>query len=127
MPRPSSDGRKLNGPARAAIFMLAIGESHAGKLLQMMEDEEIWVLSQQMACLGTISSDVVENLLLDFGEHVSSAGALVGTMESTERLLSKILDSRAREADHGGYPRSPPAEPCGISSATSTRRCWRII
>jgi flagellar motor switch protein FliG len=72
--------------------MLAIGESHAGKLLQMMDDEEIRVLSQQMACLGTISSEAVENLLLDFSEHVSSAGALVGSMESTERLLSKILD-----------------------------------
>jgi flagellar motor switch protein FliG len=93
VPRPSNDGRKLNGPARAAIFMLAIGESHAGKLLQMMDDEEIRVLSQQMACLGTISSEAVENLLLDFSEHVSSAGALVGSMESTERLLSKILDS----------------------------------
>jgi flagellar motor switch protein FliG len=93
VPRPSNDGRKLNGPARAAIFMLAIGESHAGKLLRMMDDEEVRVLSQQMACLGTVSSDAVENLLLDFSEHVSSAGALVGSMESTERLLSKILDA----------------------------------
>lgn len=93
MPRPSSDGRNLSGPARAAIFMLAIGESHACTLLRMMDDEEIRVLSQEMACLGNISSDVVDSLLLDFGEHISSAGALVGTMESTERLLSKILDA----------------------------------
>ncbi len=60
MPRPSSDGRNLSGPARAAIFMLAIGESHACKLLRMMDDEEIRVISQEMACLGKISSDVVE-------------------------------------------------------------------
>jgi flagellar motor switch protein FliG len=73
--------------------MLAIGESHAGKLLQMMDDEEIRVLSQQMACLGKVSSEAVENLLLDFSEHVSSAGALIGSMESTERLHSKILDA----------------------------------
>ena len=66
MPRPSSDGRSLSGPARAAIFMLAIGESHACTLLRMMDDEEIRVLSQEMACLGKISSDVVETLLLDF-------------------------------------------------------------
>ncbi len=73
--------------------MLAIGESHAGKLLQLMDDEEIRVLSQHMACLGTISSEAIEGLLVDFSEHISSAGALVGTMESTERLLSKILDA----------------------------------
>jgi flagellar motor switch protein FliG len=34
----------------------------------------------------------VEELLIDFGKHVSSTGALVGTYESTERLLSRTLD-----------------------------------
>lgn len=82
----------ISGPDKAAIFMLAIGETQAGHLLQLMDDEEIRSLSQQMAHLGTISSDVVETLLLDFSQHVSSTGALVGTFESTERLLSKTLD-----------------------------------
>src|SRR5512147_2507175 len=72
--------------------MLAIGDAHAGKLLQMMDDDEIRALSQQMAHLGNINSEAVEVLLRDFSEHISSAGALVGTFESTERLLSKNLD-----------------------------------
>jgi flagellar motor switch protein FliG len=72
--------------------MLAIGDVHAGKLLQMMDDDEIRALSQQMAHLGNINSEAVEVLLHDFSEHISSAGALVGTFESTERLLSKNLD-----------------------------------
>ena len=92
MPRPANDGRNASGPARAAIFMLAIGDAHAGKLLQMMDDDEIRTLSQQMAHLGNINSEAVEVLLHDFSEHISSAGALVGTFESTERLLSKNLD-----------------------------------
>jgi flagellar motor switch protein FliG len=82
----------MSGPARAALFLLAIGDAHAGKLMKMMEDDEIRALSQEMAHLGTISSDAVESLLHDFGEHISNAGALVGTFESTERLLSKILE-----------------------------------
>jgi flagellar motor switch protein FliG len=92
VPRPANDGRNVSGAAKAAIFMLAVGDAHAGKLLRMMDDEEIQVLSQQMAHLGNISSEAVERLLLDFSEHISSAGALVGTFESTERLLSKNLD-----------------------------------
>jgi flagellar motor switch protein FliG len=93
VPRPANDARNVSGPARAAIFMLAIGDAHAGKLLQMMDDDEIRAPSQQMAHLGNINSEAVESLLHEFSEHISSAGALVGTFESTERLLSKNLDA----------------------------------
>ncbi|MBK8174564.1 MAG: flagellar motor switch protein FliG [Rhodospirillales bacterium] len=92
MSRAITDFRSLNGAMKAAIFMLAIGETHAGKLMTMMDDEEIRALSMHMANLGTINADAVEGLLVDFSEHISSAGALVGTFESTERLLTKILD-----------------------------------
>ena len=106
VPRPANDGRNVSGPARAAIFMLAIGDAHAGKLLQMMDDDEIRALSQQMAHLGNINSEAVESLLHEFSEHISSAGALVGTFESTERLLSKNLDADRVETHDGGDPRS---------------------
>lgn len=88
----------MSGGEKAAILMLALGESHAGKLIQMMDDDEIRLLSQQMARLGTVSAQSVEALLTDFGGSVSSAGALVGTYESTERLLLKVLEpDRARQ------------------------------
>lgn len=92
MARGGSSGA-MTGPAKAAMLMLALGEVHAGKLLQMMDDEEIKALSQHMAHLGTVSSEAVENLLHTFCEHISSGGALVGTYESTERLLSKVLET----------------------------------
>ncbi|HYN39241.1 MAG TPA: flagellar motor switch protein FliG, partial [Rhodospirillales bacterium] len=92
MPRPGDDVRSLSGAEKAAIFLLALGDAHAGKLLQMLDEEEIRLLSQEMAHLGTVNSAAVEELLIDFGQHVSSTGALVGTYESTERLLSRTLD-----------------------------------
>jgi flagellar motor switch protein FliG len=92
MQRSATELSSLNGAEKAAIFLLALGDAHAGKLMQMMDEEEIRLLSQEMAHLGTVNSSAVEELLIDFGEHVSSTGALVGTYESTERLLSKILD-----------------------------------
>lgn len=82
----------MSGAEKAAVFLLALGETHAGKLMRMMDDDEIRTLSQQMAHLGTINAQSVEDLLRDFGESISSTGALVGSYESTERLLSKILD-----------------------------------
>jgi flagellar motor switch protein FliG len=57
-----------------------------------MNDDEIKDLSQVMANLGNVSSNLVEKLFIDFAEQMSSAGGTVGTLESTERLLMKVLD-----------------------------------
>jgi flagellar motor switch protein FliG len=44
-----------------------------------------------MATLGTVSSTVIERLLVDFADQISATGSLVGTFDSTERLLAKVL------------------------------------
>ena len=91
--RIREDYRTLTGPEKAAIMMLALGEEHATKLFTHMDDEEIRELSQTMANLGTVSSTIIERLFVEFAEQISSTGSLVGTYESTERLLMKVLDS----------------------------------
>ena len=48
------DYGKLRGPQKAAMFMLAIGEEHAAKMFEMMDDEEIRELSLSMSNLGTV-------------------------------------------------------------------------
>lgn len=83
---------KLSGPEKAALFMLALGDVHASKLFKLMDIEEIRMISQHMAHLGTINSDTVEALIADFVGRIDSASSLIGTYESTERLLSKVLD-----------------------------------
>lgn len=92
MATTKSDRAELDGAQKAAVFMLAIGEAHAAPLFERMDDDEIRRLSQSMAHLGSVTADVIENLLVEFSEHVASAGSLIGTFESTERLLSKILE-----------------------------------
>ena len=74
------------------MMILAIGEDNAVKLFTHMDDEEIREISQTMANLGTVSSNLVERLFVEFAEQISSTGSLVGSYESTERLLSKALD-----------------------------------
>src|ERR1700722_9932537 len=89
--RVREDFRTLTGPEKAAMLMLAIGEEHAAKLFSLMDDEEIKEISQSMSNLGTISANMVERLFVDFSEQISSTGSLVGSYESTERLLAKVL------------------------------------
>ncbi|MGE5506455.1 MAG: flagellar motor switch protein FliG, partial [Actinomycetota bacterium] len=91
MARLKEDYRSLTGPQKAGIMMLSLGEEHSSKLFGMMADDEIKELSQVMANLGTVSAGLVERLFVEFADQLSSTGSLVGSFESTERLLTKSL------------------------------------
>ncbi|RAI58831.1 flagellar motor switch protein FliG [Roseicella frigidaeris] len=83
--------RPLTGPQKAAAFMLALGEEHAAALFARMHEDEIRDLSAAMASLGTVPAAAIEELCREFGDNLGQAGALVGSYESTERLLLKTL------------------------------------
>jgi flagellar motor switch protein FliG len=89
--RVREDFRTLSGAERAAILMLSLGEEHSSRLFALMDDDEIREISACMAHLGTVSSTIVEKLFVDFADQISATGSLVGTHESTERLLAKVL------------------------------------
>jgi len=91
MGRVKEDYRSLTGPQKAGIMMLSLGEEHAAKLFSMMDDEEIRELSSVMANLGTISSNLVERLFVEFADAISNTGSLVGSYDTTERLLMRSL------------------------------------
>ena len=91
MARSKDDFRGLTGPQKAAIFMLAIGNEQSSKLFARMDDEEIKEMSQVMASLGSVSSTVIERLFVEFADQLSSAGSLVGTFDTTERLLAQAI------------------------------------
>ena len=81
----------MSGAEKAAVLMLALGEEQCSKLFEMMHEEEIKEISFAMTQLGSISAEVVEKLCLDFSNNIGSAGTLVGSFDSTERLLQKTL------------------------------------
>lgn len=85
------DFRKMGGPQKAAMFLMAIGEESAVKLFALMDDDEIREISNIMSGLGQVNSDIVERLFHDFADQVSASGALIGNYDSTERLLVKAL------------------------------------
>ena len=86
------DYNLISGQQKAAILMLSLDEERSSALFSMMDDEEIKELSVIMASLGKVNSAVVEQLFMEFTDRLSSNSSLMGTYESTERLLSKALD-----------------------------------
>src|ERR1700741_289486 len=85
------DIRSLTGAERAAIIMLSLGEEHSQQIWQMMDEEEIKEVSQVMSNLGSVTASLIEKLLVDFLSQRSGTRSLMGSYESTERLLANIL------------------------------------
>jgi flagellar motor switch protein FliG len=82
----------LDGTEKAAIFTLSLPQEYAAKLFECMDQEEIKELSMSMANLGSIDATVVERLFIEFADQLSSTGSLMGTFDSTERLLLAASD-----------------------------------
>jgi flagellar motor switch protein FliG len=85
------DYRGLSGPQKAAILMLALGEEQCGRLFGLMHEDEIKEVSSAMAQLGPVRAETVERLCREFTDSIGQTGNLVGSFESTERLLQKTL------------------------------------
>ena len=84
------DTARLTGPEKAAIVLLALGEEHA-VVWKALDDEEIKEVSSAMAGLGTVTSSVVEELLMEFVSGMSGGGAIMGSFEQTQKLLASIM------------------------------------
>jgi flagellar motor switch protein FliG len=95
--RAKEDYRSLTGPQKAAILMMSLAPEQSGKMLGMMEDDEIRELSQTMANLGSVGAHLVERLFVDFADAISNTGSLVGSYATTERLLMKGLSKERAE------------------------------
>lgn len=87
--RIRDDYRSLTGPEKAAIFMLSLSEEQTSEIFSHMDDDEILELSQIISNLGKIGPTIVETLFVEFTEQMSSTNALVGSQDSTERMLKK--------------------------------------
>jgi flagellar motor switch protein FliG len=84
---------KLTGVQRAAALMLALGDQWGQAIWKKLDEDEVRTLSLAMAQLGILKAETVENLLVEFVTRMSSAGALTGNFDSTERLLAQFLPS----------------------------------
>lgn len=82
---------ELSGLEKASIVMMAADRGHVQKIFTFLEDDEIRDLSHTMSSLGTISPDVVAEVLQEFSYMLSENTGFIGNIESTERLLAEVL------------------------------------
>ena len=90
-PKATMQLKSLTGAQRAAVFLMSIGEKPTSQIFEDFSEDEIQDVSQAMATLGTVDSDIVESLIQEFVSQVSNTAGLFGSYENTERLLGKVL------------------------------------
>ena len=90
-PQVAQSNRKLSGPERAAVLMLALGDQYGAKIFNLLDDDELREISVVMSSLGAVEAAAVEQLLLEFVGRMSASGALLGNYDATERLLQQYL------------------------------------
>lgn len=90
--RKIDDPTSLAGPEKAAVLLLALGDEQR-RLWEMMDDEEIRVVSQAIVGLGNVTASAVEKLIMDFVGSMSSTGSITGSVAQAHRVLSAFLPS----------------------------------
>lgn len=83
--------KSLSGAEKTAIIFLTLGEEKGSRLMERLDEDEIRMVSRAMASLGNVTSNLVEALLRAFAERFSNVGSVVGSYESTERMLMRFL------------------------------------
>src|SRR5512138_3769539 len=86
------DIQSMSGPEKAALLMLAVGEENAARLFSMMEDDEIRELSQAMANLGTVTSELIEQMLVEFANINTITRYIKDNYDSNDHQLLKVMD-----------------------------------
>ena len=93
------DAGSITGEQKAAILMLALGEASRSKLFTLLQESEIRSLSSAMMQLGTVRASVVDQVCAEFRDSLGGPGTLVGSFETTERMLRASLPAdRAMQA-----------------------------
>ncbi|MBY0566686.1 MAG: flagellar motor switch protein FliG [Hyphomonadaceae bacterium] len=84
------DLSRFTGAEKSAIVLMSLGEE-AKQLWALLDEEEIKEVSQAMAQLGMVPSAVVEAVVQEFVQRMSGAGAVMGSLDQTQRMLANIL------------------------------------
>ena len=91
--------QRLSGAERAAILLLGMQQEHMGKLMDQLNEDEIRTISRTMSRLGKVDPGIADAVFNDFANQIVSGGGILGTHQTTERLLRSVLIGRDELVD----------------------------
>lgn len=88
--RSQDEMATIPGPVKAAILLLALGEEHGAHVWDLLDADEIKKVSSIMAHLGSVKSDMLNDIARNFLEDVNASN-LSGDKDTTEKILMNSL------------------------------------
>lgn len=88
---PLRKHRVLSGAEKSAILFLCLGEERGGALMQQLDVGEIRKITRAISAMGEVAAEVVEEVMREFGEKMSSYGGITGSVEAARGLLKGFL------------------------------------
>ena len=76
--------RRAAGADRAALVLLALGETHGAAIWKEFDDQEIAVLGEAMARLGAVEQAHLDAALTLFSSELSATAGVFGTPSAAE-------------------------------------------
>lgn len=84
---------QMDGPKKAAILLLALGEQFASEVFKRMDRKELTAVSKAMVDLETVPKDVVESVLREYYQTmITGRETIRGGQEAVKNLLLPNLD-----------------------------------
>ena len=95
---PPRGGDKIEAVDRAAIFLLALGEDDASRVLKHLDPREVQRVGAAMAALGNVDMNQVASVLRTFLDTVTGqSGLTIGSAEYIRKMLIGALgEEKAR-------------------------------
>lgn len=89
--KPVNSPKELTGAEKAAVVMLALGEETSRPLWRSLDEDELREVTLAISNLGSVTAEVVEELLYEFVANLTSTGSITGSFASAQRFLKSIL------------------------------------
>lgn len=82
----------LNGPAHAAILLMALGEEKAANILRHMDPVEVQSLGEAMSAIDSVSQDQISGILDKFVGKIKNESSLsLGSRDYLKKTLTRAL------------------------------------
>ncbi len=82
----------LTGPEKAAVLLMVLGDEAAKHIVVNLDDDEVQRISRIMMDLGSIESEIVEKVVLEFIHDINESLSVVGNSKSVERFLKRTVE-----------------------------------
>lgn len=94
----SIDAATLTGTQKAALVLLQLGRDQTAAVLSSMGDDEIETLMSEIARMGRVQDEVVQQVMAEFAQATSATGSSTGGMGFVRDVLNRGMDPNRAEA-----------------------------